>query len=234
MLTLCTALRAAKNLSIIALLLAILLPIGALNAHASPVTVSPGKSDLNLGAGFPTYSPVKLSYPNSSILTNSIGDLLFTVTPNSTWLPANSTCSLFSNSTSCTLFSISIYIPPDFSGLSTSKLWTSFSNNYDHNSISISRQSSSDQIGPNWWRVLIQNVFLTNKTTQVENRVFAVNQTQYIRVFQVTSPATAGRYFFKVFYNLGHGGQISIGPGDFPTQGFQRGNRPPARSDAGA
>src|SRR5208337_2665182 len=125
--------RAAKTLLAFLLLLTILLPIGAQNAHASPVSVSPGKSDLNLGAGFPTFSPVKLSYPNSSILTNSTGDLLFTVTPDITWLgspplPRRA--------------SISIYIPPDFSDLSISKLWTSFSNNYDHNSISLSRQSS--------------------------------------------------------------------------------------------
>lgn len=46
------------------------------------VDVSPGKDDLKLGAGFPTFGPVKLSYPNSSILTNSTGDLLFSVTLN--------------------------------------------------------------------------------------------------------------------------------------------------------
>ena len=155
--------RTAKTLLAFLLLLTILLPIGAQNAHASPVTVSPGRWDLNLGADFPTFGSVKLSYPNSSILTNSTGDLLFTVTPDASWL-------VLPNGTHVNriLASISIYIPPDFSGLSISNLWTSFSNNYDHNSISISRQSSSDQIGPNWWRVLIQNLILTKvDSTQV-------------------------------------------------------------------
>ena len=210
--------RTTKTLLAFLLLLTILLPIGAQNAHASPVTVSPGKSDLNLGAGFPTFSPVKLSYPNSSILTSSTGDLLFTVTPNSSIIacyPLHSIkCSLPGHKTT----SISIYVPPDFSGLSTSNFWTSFSNNYDHNSMSISRQSSSDQIAPNWWRVLIQNLTITNETsTDVAKRVFAVNQPQYIRLFQVTSPSTAGRYFFKAFFNLGTGSQISIGAKNFPT-----------------
>ncbi|MGD0421903.1 MAG: carboxypeptidase-like regulatory domain-containing protein [Candidatus Bathyarchaeia archaeon] len=212
--------RAAKTLLALLLLLTILLPIGAQNAHASPVTVSPGKWDLNLGADFPTFSAVKLSYPNSSILTNSTGDLLFTVTPNASMIACYrleiGNCFLGQNRTT----SISIYIPPDFSGVSTSQLWTSFSNNYDHNSISVSRQSSSDQIAPNWWRVLIQKLIISNETaypTSVANRIFAVGQPQYIRLFQVTSPVTAGRYFFKAFYNLGQGGQLSIGSGNFPT-----------------
>ena len=51
-------------------------------ANANLVDVAPGKDDLKLGTGFPTFGPVKLSYPNSSILTNSVGDLLFSVTLN--------------------------------------------------------------------------------------------------------------------------------------------------------
>src|SRR5208337_874232 len=154
--------RAAKTLLAFLLLLTILLPIGAQNANASPVSVSPGKSDLNLGADFPTFASVKLSYPNSSILTNSTGDLLFTVTPNSSWvdktfgicnspkqfevclsiMQACSTTFVFPLIvTSCQVSgynttAVDIYIPPDFSGISTSQLWTSFTNNYDHNSLS--------------------------------------------------------------------------------------------------
>jgi hypothetical protein len=39
-----------------------------------------------------------------------------------------------------------------------------------------------------------------------------VNQTEYIRLFQVASPTTAGRYFFKAFIN-----GVSIGAQNFPT-----------------
>jgi hypothetical protein len=207
--------RAAKILLAFLLLLIILLPIGAQNVHASSppdcvnphcVSVSPGKWDLNLGADFPTFASVKLTYPNSSILTNSTGDLLFTVTPDSTWVGVRT--------------SVSIYIPPDFSGLSISNLWTSFSNNYNHNIISISRESSSDQTGPNWWRVLIQNLTIVPSppgSTIVRFGIFAVGQPQYIRLFQITSPLIAGRYFFKVFHSLTGGKQVSIGSGNFPT-----------------
>jgi hypothetical protein len=44
------------------------------------------------------------------------------------------------------------------------------------------------------------------------NQTFLADRTQYIRLFQVTSPTRAGRYFFKAFIN-----GISIGPQNFPT-----------------
>ena len=50
--------------------------------NTSSVGVSPGKYDLPLGNDFPTFGTVKLSYPDSAILTNSTGDLLFNVTLN--------------------------------------------------------------------------------------------------------------------------------------------------------
>ncbi len=112
---------------------------------------------------------------------------------------------------------IDIYIPPDFSGLVISKTWTSFTNNYDPNSIQVSRQSSSDQIGPSWWRVSIYNITVTRSPSSytpplVGHRIFIINLKQYIRLFQVTSPTTAGRYFFKAFIN-----GVSIGAANFPT-----------------
>jgi hypothetical protein len=45
------------------------------------------------------------------------------------------------------------------------------------------------------------------------NRIFVTGQTQYIRIFGVNSPTTAGRYFFKAFAN----NSISIGTARFPT-----------------
>jgi hypothetical protein len=176
------------------------------------IDVSPGKSDLRLGAGFPGFGPVKLNYPNSSILTNSVGDLLFTVTLDST--------------TDNGSIGVSIYIPPDFSGLTIAKVWTSFTNNYDSHILSLSRLSSSDRIGPNWWEITVNDLHLTNDPGQVNpaNRTFFANPTttQYVRVFQVTSPVAAGRYFFKAFIN-----GVSIGSNNFPTI-VVKGSRDPA------
>jgi len=77
----------------------------------------------------------------------------------------------------------------------------------------LSKQSASDQIGPNWWKVSV-SVIVTNNPSDVnpEKQTFLTDQTQYIRLFQVTSPTTAGRYFFKAFINGN-----SIGAGNFPT-----------------
>lgn len=166
------------------------------NGSCGDIDVSPGKYAKELGVDFPNFGAVKLSYPNSSILTNSIGDLLFLV---------NLTKVGYYNS-------IDIYIPPDFTGLTISSVWTSFTNNYDPNSISLSRLSSNDRIGPNLWRVSVQNLTVTDGTPDVASRIFAANKTQYVRIFQVTSPSIAGRYFFKTFIN-----GTSTGAGNFPT-----------------
>jgi len=116
-----------------------------------------------------------------------------------------------------TLVSLDIYIPPDFAGLTLSNTWTSFTNNYDPHGISLSRQSSSDQIGPNWWKISVKGITVTHTPSSypaplVAHGIFVVNQTQYIRLFQVTSPSIAGRYFFKAFIN-----GASIGAQNFPT-----------------
>ena len=127
--------------------------------------------------------------------------------------------------------SINLYVPPDFSGLASSKTWTSFGNNYNPNLISVSRQSSSDQVGPNWWKITISSLIVTNTPSLyqtvgagplVGQRVFVVNRSQYIRLFQVTSPLTAGRYFFKVFID-----GASIGASNFPTI-MVKGSKDPA------
>jgi hypothetical protein len=181
----CTARRAAMRIAGLILLGLLLVSMSTNVAFSNDVTVSPGKYDLTLGTGFPTFVPVKLSYPNSSILTNSVGDLLFTV-----------------DLTKAGNYSgVSIYVPPDFSGLTIGKAWTSFTNNYGN--ISLSRLSSSDRIGPNWWEITVRHLHLTTDPYQANpaNSTFLVNKTQYVRLFQVTSPSTAGRYFFKTFIN---------------------------------
>jgi hypothetical protein len=188
--------------------------------------VSPGKFDLKLRAGFPNFAVVKLSYPSSTILTNSTGDLLFSVT-----LDSHSTASIQGIPLATLYNSFDLYIPPDFTGLTIQNVWTSFTNNYDSSlSLSLSRSSSSDQFAPNWWHVSVKNLFVTADFTYpnrnfdlTANRIFVANQTQYIRIFQVTSPTIAGRYFFKAFAN----NSISIGTARFPTL-VVKGSRDPA------
>jgi len=184
-------------------------------AGCGEIDISPGKYDQKLGVGFPTFNAVKLTYPNSTILANNVGDLLFAVTLNSNlsnpkikWIPK-----------AAFYRSIDIYIPPDFTGLTIGKLWTSFTNDYNPNSLSLSQQPSTDPIGPGWWRVTVKNltvtsdfVFVGSNSNLTAHRVFAANRTQYIRIFQVTSPSIAGRYFFKTFIN-----GTSTGAGNFPT-----------------
>jgi hypothetical protein len=171
-------------------------PPACLGGSCGSIAASPGKYALTLGTDFPDFGSVKLSYPNSSILTSSVGDLLFSVRLNTTGYYR----------------SVDIYIPPDFTGLTISKVWSSYTNDYDPDSISLSRVSSNDRIGPNWWKVSVYNLNVVSGGANVANRTFEVNQTQYIRIFQVTSPSIAGRYFFKAFIN-----RISIGARNFPT-----------------
>ena len=66
-----------KQIVAATLLLALILAEVAANPayssgpNTSSVGVSPGKFDLPLGNDFPTFGSVKLSYPDSAILTNS-------------------------------------------------------------------------------------------------------------------------------------------------------------------
>jgi len=150
----------------ILLLMVVLSPFE--NVHAASIcsdggcgniVVSPGKYSKTLGDGFPTFGAVKLSYPNGSILTSSVGDLLFSV-----------------NLMKAAYYrSVDIYIPPDFSGLTISKVWSSFTNNYDPNSISLSKLSSTDKIGPNWWKISVKNLNVTYADARVADRTFEAN-----------------------------------------------------------
>ncbi|HKM50383.1 MAG TPA: carboxypeptidase-like regulatory domain-containing protein [Candidatus Bathyarchaeia archaeon] len=192
------------------------LPDAVFTVIDANLDVSPGKFDLKLREGFPNFARVKLIYPSSAILTNSTGDLLFSVT-----LDSQSTASIQGVPLATMYNSFDLYIPPDFTGLTIQNLWTSFTNNYDSSlSLSLSKQSSSDQIGPSWWHVSVKNLIVTADFTYpnrnfdlTANRIFVANQTQYIRIFGVASPTTAGRYFFKAFAN----NSISIGTARFPT-----------------
>jgi hypothetical protein len=191
--------------------------VGSPNSEAgcSEVDVSPGTFDQRLGVDFPTFGAIKLSYPNSSIYTNSTGDLLFTIT----LAPPQSSQTINGVPNATFYHSIDIYIPPDFSNLALNKVWSSYTNDYDANSMSLSKVSSTDRIAPGWWRVTVQNLiitsnlsFLSSGTPLTPRRVFPAALPQYVRIFQATSPTIAGRYFFKTFIN-----GTSTGSANFPT-----------------
>ncbi|MEM2226279.1 MAG: carboxypeptidase-like regulatory domain-containing protein [Candidatus Bathyarchaeia archaeon] len=154
-------------------------------ASGETAHVSPGRYSLFLGD-----SPalVRLSYPNSSILVGANGDLLFELTLNGNYS------------------SIDVYVPPEFRGLDqgdTSNVWTNATN--DYNLISIRIMDSWDVRAPGWWRVRVSNV--TSPKSEREEYGLA------LRLFNLTAPSVAGRYFFKVFLNE----TISIGAKNFPT-----------------
>ncbi len=169
--------------------------------------------DYKLGKDFPTEDTVKLDYPKSTILTNITGELMFNVTLTT----FNYTNGAYPNSIRK---SLSIYFPPEFIiNNRVESVWTSFTN--DYSSISIRSASSVDPIAPNWNVLTISNLNITKPINDkddgdVTKRRFIENRTQYIRIFNITSPDVAGRYFFKTFISLGRL-TYSIGARNFPT-----------------
>jgi len=144
--------------------------------------VSPGKIPDTLGSGkendhFLGNSSfrVKLEYPRSFILQETVGDFHFTV-------------NLRSDKTETNWTRVDIYIPPEFQ-VTTSKsyVWSNITNNYGN--IGISKASSSDRIAPSWYRVSVTS------ETQMKTGNYSV------RIFNVTAPSIVGRYFFKVLTN---------------------------------
>lgn len=175
---------------------------------ASTITGPPAFAVSNVAPG--VYTVTVTGAPGGDFATAN-----FQVTPSPPSTPTS------------TQVSLAIYIPPEFLGVTLGKTWTSFTNNYDPHILSVSRLGASDQIGPNWWRISVSGLTVTHTpsvfpTPLVEHLVFAVNETQYIRLFQVTSPSIAGRYFFKAFIN-----GASVGSQNFPTL-VVKGSRDPA------
>jgi len=112
---------------------------------------------------------VKLEYPRSFVLQETVGDLSFLV------------------SLSGSRRRIDIYIPPEFQVTSSkSYVWSNITNNYGN--IGISKASSLDRIAPSWY-----DVSISNGTRGIERGNYSV------RIFNVTAPSIVGRYFFKVF-----------------------------------
>ncbi len=152
-------------------------------------TVSPGKFDWYLGTAEDPI--VHKDYPNSTIITNTVGDLLFNITLNG---PRRS---------------ISIYIPPEFEGLTsgnTTNVWTSITNDYKF--VSVSKLPVTDPIGPDWWKITVS----TSSSSGIPAGWHLV------KIFNLKAPSIAGRYFFKIFTCLlGSPFETSIGSANFPT-----------------
>src|SRR5208282_2461885 len=101
-----------------------------------------------------------------------------------------------------------------------------------HPTLRLNQVGSTDAVAPNWWEVQIQNLKVSCGPLDLTlgpdglpkcplvfaggsdptRGQFLANTTQYVRLFAVTSPTIAGRYFFKVFLN-----DTSIGANNFPT-----------------
>jgi len=112
---------------------------------------------------------VKLEYPRSFILQETVGDLSFLISLNDSRRR------------------IDIYIPPEFKVTSSkSYVWSNITNDYGN--IGISKASSLDRIAPNWY-----DISISNGTRGIERGNYSV------RIFNVTAPSIVGRYFFKVF-----------------------------------
>lgn len=128
--------------------------------------------------------------------------------------------------------SVTIYIPPEFKiDGGVSAVWTSFTNDYNPYSISLTTTQSNDPIAPGWWKLSVNNLTIVEEglSYQASKRQFKANLTQYIRVFNVTSPSIAGRYFFKVFISV-HTSlgleTFSVGAENFPTLVVKAGLNP--------
>ncbi|MEM3072519.1 MAG: carboxypeptidase-like regulatory domain-containing protein [Candidatus Bathyarchaeia archaeon] len=181
------------------------------------VNVSPGEYSYKLGQDYPTEDTVKLEYPKSTVLTNTTGELLFNVTLTN----VNQSALRYGqvkdppNQITKTLI---LYVPPEFKLKGISSVWTSFTNDYSPLSISLIQTGLLDPIAPGWWKLTINDITLVKDRSLAlaSQRSFQCNTSQYVRIFNVTSPTVAGRYFFKVFIVV-NGEHYSIGAENFPT-----------------
>ena len=142
-------------------LVVVLVVIGLVTTGSFPSAISADQGDVvKMSPG--TYahylgnstSIVKLDYPKSSILQNSIGDISLNIT-----LTGERS-------------SIAIYIPPEFTfpQRNTTNIWTSITN--DYNDITITRLQSRDPIAPSWSRIGISNATIPKGSYVV--RMFSV------------------------------------------------------------
>ncbi|MEM3608361.1 MAG: carboxypeptidase-like regulatory domain-containing protein [Candidatus Bathyarchaeia archaeon] len=197
------------------------------------VDVTPGSFCYKLGKDLPGEDSVKLDYPKSAILTNIRGELLFNVTvTNLNQSDMFHSPGKGSYNVPAITKAVIIYIPPEF-GIDggVAAVWTSFTNDYNPYSISLSKTQSNDPVAPGWWKLSVNNLTIVGQglEAQASKRRFEANLTQYIRIFNVTSPSIAGRYFFKAFtavYTSSGLEVFSIGAENFPTLVVKAGLNP--------
>ena len=166
------------------------------DAFVDPDTSFPNAvyGHLRDGQSIPDSAGYRVTLDNvSSILTDSVGDLFFNVT-------------LKSKRVDNKYASITIYIPPEFTGfqeqyqtMNSTNVWTSYTNDYRF--ISVSKASTRDFFGPGWWIVTIRN------STTLGIPVGS----HFVKIFNLKAPSICGLYFFKVFVN-----GTSIGAKNFP------------------
>jgi len=106
---------------------------------------------------------------------------------------------------------IRIYVPPEFTWLSTSPtaaVWSDITNDYQY--IALSTRDAYDAAAPNWVRVSIGGDTVTS-APRIENGIY------HIRFFNLRAPEQAGIFHFKIYYwDFAIADWLSVGPDNFP------------------
>ncbi|MGA2628410.1 MAG: carboxypeptidase-like regulatory domain-containing protein [Candidatus Bathyarchaeia archaeon] len=173
--------------------------------------------------------------PFGAVLTSSTGDLIFAI--NATCLPANWKTGCGTTSTheiQSTLKNnygwdtLNILIPPEFTVHDASQIVTTLTNSYDN--VWVGRLSLDDRYAPGWTSVMIITDSAENPGYNHQFLNFtSAGEWYYVRINGVTAPATAGRYFFKMFLysNLASGAnQYGVGPTQASSGGASGGENP--------
>ena len=218
------------------------------SANCSPGYQSPYPSGNPPGA--PSNSWYQLEgdtyAPFGAVLTSSTGDLIFAI--NATCLPASwstgcgstskteiqtPACAAGHETGNCLSNSlgwdtISIMIPPEFTVKDASQIVSTLTNNYAN--VYVGRLGPDDRYAPGWTLVLIQADATINPGYNHQFLNFtSASEWYYVRINGVTAPATAGRYFFKMFLysnNAPGANQYGVGPTQAASGGAGGGENP--------
>ena len=209
----------------------------SVNANCSPGYQSPYPQGNPPGA--PSNSWYQLQgdtyAPFGAVLTSSTGDLIFainaTCTPSQWKTGCNGNTKTEIQSTLKDNYgwdTLNILIPPEFTVKDASQIVTTLTNSYDN--VWVGRLSPDDRYAPGWTLVLITTDSATNPGYNHQYLNFTSSgEWYYVRINGVTAPATAGRYFFKMFLysNLMSGAnQYGVGPTQAATGGPSGGENP--------
>ncbi|MGA3108886.1 MAG: carboxypeptidase-like regulatory domain-containing protein [Candidatus Bathyarchaeia archaeon] len=209
----------------------------SVNANCSPGYQSPYPQGNPPGA--PSNSWYQLQgdtyAPFGAVLTSSTGDLIFainaTCTPSQWKTGCNGNTKTEIQSTLKDNYgwdTLNILIPPEFTVKDASQIVSTLTNSYDN--VWVGRLSLSDRYAPGWTLVLITTDSAINPGYNHQFLNFTnAAEWYYVRINGVTAPATAGRYFFKMFLysNLASGAnQYGVGPTLAATGGASGGENP--------